>query len=702
HRCIVPIGVTGEICLAGSGLARGYLNNPELTNEKFLGVRNPFFKKGFGRRRHYKTGDMGRWLIDGNLEFLGRTDTQVKIRGIRVEIEEVESHLMQCEGVKEAVVLAHTRDGAVSEKFLCAYVVATGPNDNGSRGNLDARLRSVLSGKLPQYMVPTYFIPIETIPFTPAGKTDRKALPVPGVQDGSNYVSPQDDVETKLVEIWSGLLGKHSDDGSLLPIGIHDDFFSIGGDSIKAIQILSRLTNAGYKTDVRTLFEYPTIHELAPRLTQSNTDRDQSPVTGPVPLSPIQEWYFRGSPVCPHHYNHSVMFHSDGKLDAGMINAVFSKIQEHHDALRMTYISSSNSDMENREIRVSQTNHGLDYPFWVEEYDFRGRGYEDTAWLLEDKVNKIQAGIDLEKGPLLKPALFHLHNGSRLLIVIHHLVIDGISWRILFEDIQHLMERYKNNEPLELPLKTDSFKTWSEKLRAYAAGEELLKEKDYWEQLGTQPLPVIENDFQFEGENNLIKDAAAVSFRLDSAQTEALLTKVNHAYGTEINDILLTALGLAVRETWGHDRLFIALEGHGREELFDDIDISRTVGWFTSEYPVSMELAYEFEDDPGRLIKEIKETLRKIPNKGTGYGILKYLTPAVSENTAEPAFEVKPRFSFNYLGQFDADVPRTGLRPARESAGVTRNPNEQRHYQLAVSGMIAANRLTINIEYSKK
>ncbi|MCP5054034.1 MAG: amino acid adenylation domain-containing protein, partial [bacterium] len=476
HQCLVPVGVTGKMCLAGSSLARGYLNNPELTaekfvfsNEKFWGVQNPFFKKGFGRRRPpgrgtliYKTGDMARWLADGNLEFLGRTDTQVKIRGIRVEIEEIENHLMQCEGIKEAVVLAHSRDGAVGEKYLCAYFVASGYDENDGESSLDNKVRSYLSGKLPQYMVPSYFVSIEKIPFTPAGKIDRKVLPVPGVQDGSNYVSPQDEVETKLVEIWSGLLGKYSYDGthSLLPIGIDDDFFSIGGDSIKAIQILSRITNAGYKTDIRTLFEYPSIRELAPRLTISDTSsfRDQSPVTGAVPLSPIQEWFFSGSPLYPNHYNHSVMFHSDEKLDLEMIKAVFNKIQGHHDALRMTY--KCNSGTENGDARMIQINHGLDYPFSVVEFDFSGR--EDAVQLLESKANEIQAGIDLEKGPLMKPVLFRLDDGSRLLIVIHHLVIDGISWRILFEDIQHLMRQYKNNEPLELPLKTDSFKTWSE------------------------------------------------------------------------------------------------------------------------------------------------------------------------------------------------------------------------------------------------
>ncbi|MCP5047694.1 MAG: amino acid adenylation domain-containing protein, partial [bacterium] len=694
-QCLSPVGVTGEICLAGSSLTRGYLNNPELTAEKF----NKDFQNYQDLKPHsrfYRTGDMARWLEDGNLEFIGRTDTQVKIRGIRVEIEEIENHLMQCEGIKEAIVLAHSRDGAANEKYLCAYYIPVEGDYVPVKPGIQLKL--YLSGKLPQHMVPSYFVPIDKIPFTPGGKIDRKLLPAPGVQDGTHYTSPRDEVETKLVEIWSGLLGKPRENGAIAPIGIDDDFFSIGGDSIKAIQILSRITNAGYKTDMRTLFEYPTIRELAPRLTPSDTFtlRDQSPVTGSVPLSPIQESFFRGSPLFPNHFNQSVMFLSVQRLDVEMIKAVFNKIREHHDALRMTY--KRNNDMGNRETPVTQTNHGLDSPFVIGEFDFRGHPYEEAVRLLEAKAQETQEGIDLEKGPLMKPVLFHLDDGSRLLIVIHHLVIDGVSWRILFEDIRHLMPQYENNEPLELPLKTDSFKTWAEKLRKYAAGEELLKEKHYWEQLLTQPTPQIEHDFK--GGSNRTKEAVSLPFRLSESQTETLLKSVNHAYGTEINDILLTALGLAVKETWGHNRFFIALEGHGRENLFEDIDISRTVGWFTSEYPVLIEVPDEYEDDPGRPVKEVKETLRRVPNKGIGYGILEYLT--TRNPGTEPPLEVRPRFSFNYLGQFDADVRQTGLQIAPEAIGRPRNENEQRNYELAVSGIVSAGRLTVNIEYGKK
>ena len=351
---------------------------------------------------------------------------------------------------------------------------------------------------------------------------------------------------------------------------------------------------------------------------------------------------------------------------------------------------------ESGEIGILQTNHGLDYPLSLEEYDLKEGKAGETPAALETIVNRIQAGIDLEKGPLLKLGLFHLEDGDRLLIVIHHLVIDGISWRILFEDLDRLMGLYKREAPLRLPLKTDSFKSWAERLRQYAHSDDLQKEKAYWQQLANQAIPVIPGDFSQE--NSVLKDTAEVSFELEVEETGHLLTRVHQAFGTEINDILLTALGLAVNKTWDHEALLISLEGHGRENLFAEIDISRTLGWFTSEYPVWLDLS--FAHDLGRQVKEIKETLRKIPHKGIGYGILKYLTPIDSEQ--DRAFAIKPQLSFNYLGQLEAEVKQTGLELAKEPVGQMRHEQEKRVYELDVNGLISQDRLTMSIVYSRK
>jgi iturin family lipopeptide synthetase B len=544
-------------------------------------------------------------------------------------------------------------------------------------------------------MIPLYFVPIDKIPLTSSGKIDRKALPIPAAGGGGHFAAPRDEIENTLVEIWGKILGK-----TKKSVGIDDNFFAAGGDSIKAIQIISRLNSAGYKTGMKTLFQYPSIRELAPRLTKVEALADQSPVTGRVPLSPVQAWYFASAPIYPHHYNHGVMFYSKGRIDPDAIKAVFTKIQGHHDALRMTYKrKKGKKEIGKGETSIIQTNHGPDYPLSLEEFDMREREHDDAIGALEAKANRIQSGIDLEKGPLLKLGLFHLDDGDRLLIVIHHLVIDGISWRILFEDMDRLMAQYKNNADMRLPLKTDSFKTWVEHLCQYAGSEELLKEKTYWEELAKVSGPVIQKDFaEGDGGDNFIKDTADVSFHLEAEETGQLLTRVNQAFGTEINDILLTALGMAVNETWGHKRLLISLEGHGRENLFEEINIGRTIGWFTSEYPVLLDVS--FAGDTGRQIKEIKEMLRKIPGKGTGYGILEYLTPGKSEK--DKAFALKPQLCFNYLGQLDAEVRQTGFQLSGEPVGQSRNQNEKRAYELEINGLISHNRLTVGIAYSRK
>jgi amino acid adenylation domain-containing protein/non-ribosomal peptide synthase protein (TIGR01720 family) len=687
---ICPIGVSGEMCLAGASLARGYLNNPEITADKFLTRCNRSYRsyKSYISNRLYKTGDMGKWQPDGNLEFLGRVDTQVKIRGIRVETGEIENHLLRHGNIKEAAVLAI--DGAGAEKYLCAYVVFSGISAREDENNVITALKVYLEERLPPYMIPLYFVPIDKIPLTTSGKIDRKALPIPVTGEGDHFAPPRDEIENTLVDIWGMVLGK-----TKRSIGIDDNFFAAGGDSIKAIQIVSRLNSAGYKTDMKTLFQYPSIRELAPRLTKMEALVDQSPVTGRVPLSPIQEWYFSTNPIYPHHYNQAVMFYSKERIAPNAIKAVFTRIQEHHDALRMTY----KKEIDTGEMRRIQTNHGPDYPLSLQEFDLREREHEDAPGELAAEANRIQAGIDLENGPLLKLGLFHLDDGDRLLIVIHHLVIDGISWRILFEDMDRLMDQYKNKAVLELPLKTDSFKTWAEKLRQYAGSEELLQEKSHWQELAEVSIPVLEKDFVGgDSGDTFVKDTAHVSFQLETGETGQLLTRVNQAFGTEINDILLTALGLALNKTWGHNRVLISLEGHGRENLFEEINISRTIGWFTSEYPVLLDVS--FAGDPGRQIKEIKEMLRKIPGKGIGYGILKYLRPGDSKK--EKAFELKPRLSFNYLGQLDADLKQTCFEFAGEPVGQLRDQNEKRVYELDINGLISQGRLTVSIAYSQK
>jgi non-ribosomal peptide synthase protein (TIGR01720 family) len=675
----VPIGVIGELYVGGDGVSRGYLNNSERTFESF--VANPYEPGG----RLYCTGDLARWLPDGIIEFFGRVDNQVKIRGFRIELGEIESRLLKHGLIRDAIVLS--KEDEKRNRYLCAYIVPVeeegegpeGKDSTGGESRVDIPgLRDYLAGSLPEYMVPSYFIRIENIPLTENGKVDRKLLPEPGRVSGEEYIAPRNETEEKLLETWREVLG-------LEKIGIKDNFFLLGGDSIKTIQISAKMRKYGYRIEMRDMFQYQTIMELAPFIKKKEGMSDQSPITGEVKLTPIQRLFFGDKNIERHHFNQSVMFYSKEEMSKETIRAIFSKIQEHHDALRMRYIEDNGT--------IKQVNEGLNHPLSLEAYDLKTK--QDAKKALELRVNEMQASIDLANGPLMKLGLFHLEDGDRLLIVIHHLVIDGVSWRILFEDIETLYNQYKKGETLNLPLKTDSFKLWSEKLSEYSNSELFLEEKSYWKGIDSMEVSEIKKDFEVE--ENFIKDTGSVAFSLSKEETNALLTKVNEPFKTEINDILLTGLGMGIRETFGSEKVLVAMEGHGREEIIDGIDISRTVGWFTSIYPVILDMAYT--DDLARQIKEVKESLHQVPDKGIGYGILKYLTSG--SNRPELAFKLKPQIGFNYLGQFDEDINSVSFGMAKESPGNEISFNRERDYEIDISGMISKGQLGISVYYNK-
>ncbi|MCP4149891.1 MAG: amino acid adenylation domain-containing protein, partial [bacterium] len=673
-----PVGAVGELCVGGTGVARGYLNNPGLTDEKFTLYSN-FSVKGESPEpdRIYRTGDMARWLPDGNIEFLGRRDHQVKLKGIRIELGEIENRLLTHPRIKETTVVV--KEGKTpGQQYLCAYIV-----QEHSTAISDTELREFLTRYLPDDMIPAYFVPLQAIPVTPNGKVDRKALPEPdgsAVEDTRPYLAPRNKVEEKLAITWNSVLGRKR-------IGIDENFFAIGGDSIKAVQVSSRLIKEGYKVEIKDILKHPVISQLAPLVKSLERTADQAPVTGVVPLTPVQERFFANPGKAPHYNNMAVMFHSRERIADEAFKTIFMKLKEQHDVFRMTYREENG--------RIIQEGHGLeDYPFSSHVFDLCGS--EEAVESLERKNAQLQVSINLETGPLMLPALFHLDDGDRLIVIVHHLVIDGISWRILFEDIESLLRQYKNKEPLQLPQKSDSFKLWSQKLREYANTKSFLKEKEYWRNIEAAEVPQVPRDF--DEKDNCYKDSRTLSFNLDEQETGGLLNEVPNAFSTEINDILLTALGLGIRETFGLNRVLIALEGHGREEIFEELDITGTVGWFTSIYPVLLEVSLPGALD--RQIVEIKETLRRIPNNGIGYGILKYLTK--EEYKAGIEFKSEPGISFNYLGQFDSDLEQISMGVAKESTGSTRSIEESRDYELDFGGMITGNKLEMSLTYNTR
>jgi len=665
HLC--PIGITGEICISGRGLARGYLNRAKLTEEKF--VNNPFRPQ----EKMYCTGDLGRWLPDGNIEFLGRLDDQVKIRGFRVESGEIEEKLKGYPSVKEAVIVARKNPENMTE--LTAYIVS-------DKKFAISSLRKHLKSKLPNYMIPSFFVILEKLPLTPNGKIDKKALPLPGKESStseSEYENPRNTIEEKLVQAWKKVLGRKK-------IGINDNYFELGGDSIKAIQVASLLNLDNLKLQVRDIFQYPVIAELAQHVTEVNENIDQRTITGQVPLTAIQSWFFKTymNNAGVNHYNQAVVIHAKQGFQKHALSIALKEIQKHHDVLRMKFKIADK--------QVIQTNCDLEYPFSLDIIDLRSE--DNPTNTFEIHAKKAQMGLDLKNGPLMKAVLFKLNaEKDQLLLVIHHLVIDAVSWHFIIEDLINCYIQVLSGKPVRLPEKTNSFKLWSEKVQIFANSKELLKEKTYWESLNSFSLPTLPKDMYTE--NNLYKDVNTASFKLSQKNTDRLLTEVNHAYNTTIQDILLTALTKSFKTLSGADKILILLESHGREELFNDVNISRTAGWFTSEYPVILELPTE--DHPGKQIKVIKETLRSIPNKGIGYGMLKYLT--TSENVS---LNVKPEILFNYLGQFNENISNDQFDIVGVSDQNCISPELERMYDLEIEGMVIKNQLQLIISYNKK
>ena len=664
NKQLVPIGVIGELYISGKGLAKGYLNRLELTNERF--VEWPY-KQG---EKIYKTGDLARWTEEGEIEFFGRVDHQVKIRGFRIEIGEIESKLLMHEKVKDVIVLA--KENEKNNQCLCAYIV--------SNKTLDMKLlKEYAKEQLPDYMVPTYYIAVNEMPLTANGKVDRKALPNPTAENlvVNEYEQPNNAIERLLVHIWEEVLG-------IERIGVNDNFFDLGGDSIKAIRIISKLSKDNYQLEIKDLFKLGTIKKVSKYVTLLDNEIDQSAVEGKVALTPIQRMFFESNYTDMHHWNQAVMLYCSKGFDESIIQDVFETICIHHDALRMVYIQKENE--------IEQINQGVSGKhFDFVQYDFREiKDYEDK---IEEKCNEIQGSIDLVKGPIVKVALFKTIEGDHLLVVIHHLVVDGVSWRILLEDFSRGYKQRLQNETIRLQNKTNSFKEWSNYLNQQVHTERLKRQEAYWLDIENTCVDLIPSTIQCDKKiHNLMGDFEEIRFSLTQEQTNQLLYQCNRAYHTETNDLLLTAVSLACNRWAGTNKILIDLEGHGREKLEGNIDINRTVGWFTTHYP----LVLSVKSNIGQMIKNIKEEMRNIPDKGIGYGILKYLS---LENEWKKEY---PQLSFNYLGQFDESIDSDLFEVSRLNTGDSLSSKSERHSDIYISGMIINNQLQVTLNYTNK
>jgi amino acid adenylation domain-containing protein/non-ribosomal peptide synthase protein (TIGR01720 family) len=677
HLEPVPIGVPGELCIGGAGLARGYLQRPELTPERF--IPHPFSE--IPGARLYKTGDLARYRPDGNIEFLGRLDHQVKIRGFRIELGEIEAVLGGHPGVQEACVVV--REDHPGEKRLVAYVVGKeGPTPSGNE------LREFLKERLPEYMVPSAFLSLEALPLTPNGKVDRKALPAPegrGVAEG--YVPPCTPTEELLAGIWAEVLRQER-------VGRHDNFFALGGDSILCIQVIARAQQAGLQLTPKQLFQHQSIVELAAVVgTGPTIEVNQGLVSGAVPLTPIQRWFFERALPAPQHFNQAVLLEPRAELEPGWVQRVVQQLLVQHDALRLRFTPEGSG--------WRQVQAGLEegVPFGV--VDLSELGVEEQPAALEGVAAEQQGSLNLSSGPLLRVVLFKLgaERPGRLLIVIHHLVVDGVSWRVLLEDFQRAYQQLCWGQAMELPPKTTAFKAWAERLMGYGHSEAVREELDYWLGGSRREVAPLPRDYLCDEAANTVASAAHVSVALSEEQTRALLQEVPPVYHTQINDVLLTALVQSMAPWTGSGSLLLDLEGHGREELFAEVDLSRTVGWFTTLFPVQLELGAE---PPGEALKAVKEQLRSIPKGGIGYGLLRYVHPDTGVRAALQALP-QAEISFNYLGQLDQTLSESSLFGlAKESSGPPDSSLRSRSYLLEVDGFVVAGRLHLDWTYSRQ
>lgn len=643
------IGVPGELCTAGEGIAEGYLNDEKLTNEKF--VPNPF---GVGKL--YRTGDLARWLEDGTIEFLGRIDQQVKIRGFRIELAEIEQVLLKQPQIEKAVVIVRTNEK--QEKYLVAFLVGEGDIST---------IQNKISRELPDYMIPAHMTFIPQLPVTTNGKLDVSALPDTVWVSAKEYVKPEGEKEEILVSICEEVLGASK-------IGMKDNFFELGGDSIKAIRLISRLREKGYALDVKSIMQEREIGGIAKYMEISKEDEyEQGEINGEVMLTPIQQEFFEWNVKKPEHFNQSIILKSFERIEIEALKETMKAVVTHHDILRAVY-------RDGRQI-IRGSEEGNLYDLQVFDYRICDNGQEKA----EEVCEKIQATCNLEEGPMVRVAVFQLEDADHILITIHHLVVDGVSWRILLEDIQKAYQMYRMTGAIELPKKTASFQLWSGELSEYAKSSRLLNEMKYWKEIKEK----VESERRITKESENY-DPDYVEIKLNQDDTENLLYNVNASYKTEINDILLVGLVKAISEIFGNQIVSVLLEGHGREELNKALRIDRTVGWFTSIYPV----AFETKDELREQIIEVKETMRKVPNRGIGYGVLKY----VSKKDVKMPVDI----TFNYLGDFRDQSKDSQIMGKSVLLGGSQIAKENRFgTDIIINGNVSGNNLVFEITYNK-
>ena len=670
QRRPVPEGAIGELYIGGEGVGRGYLHKPELTDKVF--IQNPFQtvveKAQNYNARIYKTGDLVRYLPDGNIDYIGRNDFQVKIRGFRIELAEIETCLVNHPDIQQAAVLA--LKNSAGAKYIAAYYVA-------KQLLSQEQLVGYLQKSLPEYMIPAAFVHLDAMPMNMNGKLDRKALPTPQLLDEQNYVGPTNETEAIFCQTFANILGLQANE-----ISIHDDFFKLGGDSISSIQLTNRIKQAlNYYLSIKDIFNLRTVEALSNHVINNrheskvSVETEQGILTGTLELSPIQQWFFKEVKVGRfpdyHHWNQAFLLKVP-MLDVDLLKLSVQKLLEYHDMLRVNYhdLVATYQSLPDR------------LPFSTQNI---------SGWS-QDKIHQLitdwQSHFNLEQG-----ALCHFgyltgfdDNSARIHVAVHHLNIDAVSWRIIKDDLEAIYQYLSQQSSVDANInvkdilgeKGSSYRQWVNKQQQYPTLIANAQEPAYWQNI----LADI-NQYHNHLDQYRVDTLYQTKMLLSKTQTSRLLSQINKVYGTEINDILLTALAQALKLVFSGNDHYILLEGHGREDLYTDIDINNTVGWFTSMYPVKLMVN---NHNVINNVATIKDTLRQVPNHGVGYGYLVgYIKQAL------------PAISFNYLGQFDSTEKANKWRFSDEDSGLAMSSNNRMTDFLSVNGGILDDQLQFAI-----
>ena len=680
----VPVGVAGELCVGGMAVARGYLGRPGLTADRFR--PDPHASEPGGRLYH--TGDLSRWKRDGRIEYLGRVDHQIKIRGHRVELGEIERVLVGHWAVSEAAVVLKQR--GTDEARLVAYLVASGEPLNVST------LREWLGAELPAYMLPSTYVWLDDMPLSSSGKVDRKALPEPRSERpdlGHDLVEASNDVEERLVDIWRRVLGVDA-------VGVQDDFFELGGDSITSIQVVGQARVVGLPLSPRDVFEARTISGISVRL----AERDEVPVeaTGPVYelrglSSPMQQWFFDQHLPRPDHFNQAVVLQAADDVDPDLVAHALDAVVARHDSLRLAF-DSCQSDLHQRvldEGRWPVTRYAPDQ-------------YGDRDATLSAAADLAHRSLDIKSGRMTSAAWVDgdARHSPCLLLVCHHLAVDAVSWRTLLEDLEQAYAQLRAGGQVNLPPVGCSYLGYVKWLNEFAQSDQLTEEAAFWmQQRDTGDIPVDGvgrgNGCHGNGElGSVAGETAVLDASLSPDETSRLLREAPTAYHASPHELMVAALARTLGDWRGDDAAYLSLEGHGRSGPVEALELSRTVGWFTALYPVRIELGDDV--DWGATVRATKDHLRAVPGDGVGYGLLRYLR--ADDCAARLAAARPPRVCFNYVGQLDSSgaVDRVFRMAEGGDAGAAHDRDASRPHLIDVVTYVLDGALHVEWTYSTR